>query len=127
MPTIFFLDGGQNTNPNSNKLLKFSSEKRIIISPPAEPTFQRSGGQLDIVDVALISNLPIHHLVLHELDYDHIPVIYTLNEQTKANNQILKLINASINWESFRKTLMKNSITKNDTETWETSIRVLNI
>jgi hypothetical protein len=88
--------GGQKINPNCNKLLKFTYEKRIIISPPTEPTFQRSGRQPDILDVALISNLPIdlHHLVLNELDSNPVPVIFTLNEQTKSNNPIPKLIYA---------------------------------
>lgn len=110
MPTILLGDltwGCQKTNPNGNKLLKFTSEQRIIISPPAEPTFLRSGRLPDILDIALISNLPIdlHHVVLNELDFDHVPVISTLNEQIKAKNPIPKLINASINWEAFRKNL----------------------
>jgi endonuclease/exonuclease/phosphatase family metal-dependent hydrolase len=115
MPTILLGDlnskhqtwGCQKTNPNGNKLHKFTSEQRIIISPPAEPTFQRSGRLTDILDIALISNLPIdlHHVVLNELDSDHVPVISTLNEQIKAKNPIPKLINAPINWEAFRKNL----------------------
>ena len=115
MPTILLGDlnskhqtwGCQKTNPNGSKLHKFASEQRIIISPPAEPTFHRSGRLPDILDIALISNLPInlHHVVLNELDSDHVPVISTLNEQIKDKNPIPKLINAPINWEAFRKNL----------------------
>lgn len=62
------------------------------------------------MDIALISNLPIdlHHLVLDELDSDHVPVISTLYEQTKSNHKIQKLINAPIIWEAFRENLDKN-------------------
>lgn len=102
--------GCQKTNPNGIRLLKISSEQRIIISPPSQPTFQRPGRQPDILDIVLISNLPIdlHHLVLDELDSDHVPVISTLYEQTKSSHKIQKLINAPIIWEAFRENLDKN-------------------
>ena len=62
------------TNQNGNKLLKITSEQRIIISPPPSPTFQLPGRQPDILDIALNYNLPInvHHQVLNELDSDHV-------------------------------------------------------
>ncbi|KAE9522699.1 hypothetical protein AGLY_016921, partial [Aphis glycines] len=63
------------TNPNGIKLLQITSELRIIISPLSKPTFQRSGRVPDILDIALISNLPttLHHQVINELDSDHVP------------------------------------------------------
>jgi endonuclease/exonuclease/phosphatase family metal-dependent hydrolase len=61
IPTILLGDlnskhqtwGCQKTNQNGNKLLNFTSEKRIIISPPAEPTFQHSGRQPDLLMLPL--------------------------------------------------------------------------
>jgi hypothetical protein len=98
------------TNQNGNKLLKVTSEQRIIISPPASPTFQRPGRQPDILDIALIYNFPInlHHQVLNELDLDHVPVISSMNNQIKINHPIPKLINAPVKWEAFRENLDKN-------------------
>lgn len=93
------------TNQNGNKLLKIISEQRIIISPPPSPTFQRPIRQPDILDIALIYNLPInlHHQVLNELDSDHVPVILTMNNQIKINHPIPKLINAPIKWKPSEK------------------------
>ena len=98
------------TNQNGNKLLKITSEQRIIISPPPSPTFQLPGRQPDILDIALNYNLPInvHHQVLNELDSDHVPVISTMNNQIKINHPIPKLINTPIKWEAFREILDKN-------------------
>lgn len=102
------------TNQNGNKLLKITSEQRIIISPPPSPTFQRPGRQPDILDIALIYNLPIdlHHQVLNELDSDHVPIISTMNNQIKINHPIPKLINAPIIWETFRENLDKTLINR---------------
>ncbi|KAL4125739.1 hypothetical protein QTP88_009979 [Uroleucon formosanum] len=67
------------TNPNGNKLFKFTSELRIIISPPSKPTFHRTGRQPDILDIALVSNLTtqLYHQFANELDSDHVSVITT--------------------------------------------------
>jgi len=99
--------GCQKTKPNGNKLLNFTCEQGIIISPPTEPTFQRSGKLPDILYIVLISNLPIdlHHQILNKLNSDHVPVISTLNEQIIVKNPITKQINAPINWDAFRKNL----------------------
>ncbi|KAL4107900.1 hypothetical protein QTP88_018173 [Uroleucon formosanum] len=98
------------TNPNGIKLLQISSELRILISPPSKPTFQRSGRVPDILDIALISNLPttLHHQVINELDSDHVPVITTLNEPLIMNQCTPKLITAPINWQTFREKLNTN-------------------
>lgn len=95
------------TNPNGNKLLKFTSELGILISPPEEPTFQRAGRQPDILDIALILNISadIHHQAINELDSDHLPVITTLCQQAKVNVSNPKLINRPINWDTFRENL----------------------
>lgn len=100
------------TNQNGNKLLKISSEHSIIISPPPSPTFQRPGRQPDILDIALIYNLPIdlHHQILNELDSDHVPIISTMYNQIKINHPTPKLINAPIIWETFRENLDKTLI-----------------
>jgi len=98
------------TNPNGIKLLQITSELRILISPPPKPTFQRSGRIPDILDIALISNLPstLHHQVINELDSDHVPVITTLNEPLIMNQCIPKLITAPINWQTFKDKLNTN-------------------
>lgn len=100
------------TNPNGNKLFQFTSELRIIISPPSKPTFHRTGRQPDILDIALVSNLTtqLYHQVANELDSDHVPVITTLYEQMELIPQTLKLINRPINWDIFRENLNKNLI-----------------
>jgi hypothetical protein len=97
-------------NQNGNKLLKITSEQRIIISPPPSPTFQRPGRQPDILDIALISNLQInlHHQILNELDSNYVSVISNMNNQIKINHLIPKLVNAPIIWEAFRENLDKN-------------------
>ena len=100
------------TNPNGNKLFQFTSELRIIISPPSKPTFHRTGRQPDILDIALVSNLTtqLYHQVANELDSDHVPVITTLYEQMELIPQTPKLINRPINWDIFRENLNKNLI-----------------
>ena len=98
------------TNLNGIKLLQITTKLRILISPPSKPTFQRSGRVPDILDIALISNLPttFHHQVINELDSDHVPVITTLNEPLIMNQSIPKLITAPINWKTFRDKLNTN-------------------
>ncbi|KAL4098842.1 hypothetical protein QTP88_023362 [Uroleucon formosanum] len=98
------------TNPNGIKRLQISSELRILISPSSKPTFQRSGRVPDILDIALISNLPttLHHQVINELDSDHVPVITTLNEPLIMNQCTPKLITVPINWQTFREKLNTN-------------------
>ncbi|KAL4132743.1 hypothetical protein QTP88_009847 [Uroleucon formosanum] len=92
-PTILLEDlnskneiwGCLKTNPNGNKLFPFTSELRIIISPPSKPTFHRTGRQPDILDIALVSNLKaqLYHQVANELGSDHVPVITTLENLNK--------------------------------------------
>jgi hypothetical protein len=91
-------------------LLKYTSELGILISPPKEPNFQRAGRQLNILYIALISNISTdkHHQAINELDSDHLPVITTLYEQAKINVSNPKLINRLINWDTFRENLDKN-------------------
>ena len=88
------------TNPNGIKLLQeITSELGILISPPAKPTFQRPERISDILDIALISNLPstFHHQVINEFDSDHVLVITTFNRPLIMNQRIPKLITAPNN------------------------------
>ncbi|KAL4091461.1 hypothetical protein QTP88_026151 [Uroleucon formosanum] len=87
------IGGCLKSNPNGNKLFQFTSELRIIISPPSKPTFHRTGRQPDILDIALVSNLKaqLYHQVANELDSYHVPVITTLYEQMELIPQTPKL------------------------------------
>lgn len=101
--------GCKKTNPNGQKLYEYTSDLNIMVFPPPCPTFYRTGVTPDILDIALISNLPtnLYHKVLNDLDSDHVPVLTTLRIQAETNPPVPKLINRSIKWEIFKENIDK--------------------
>lgn len=68
------------TNGRGNTLFRFAAERNIQVIGPTEPTHYGVHGRPDVLDIAILNNIPYRAEIetVHDLDSDHNPVLLHL-------------------------------------------------
>lgn len=68
-------------NPAGAKLQSYAARNDLIVDGPTEPTHVHTNGIPDILDIVIAKNTPWHieQRVYNDLDFDHNPVVITLD------------------------------------------------
>jgi hypothetical protein len=107
-------------NTNGTTLNDYITENNITIYYPDTPTHYPPNGNtpstIDIIINKQILNIS-QPQSLPELDSDHNPVTFTLNENNKQNHYKRIISYKNTNWDEFRKTLDKNVKINNNINT----------
>lgn len=101
--------GCRASNTRGRSLKDYADRNNVTIMAPDEPThYHPSSGTSDILDIAVIKNVPMELdlLVSDDLDSDHNPVIMSLGE---LNADVPATELTSIQWGKFANLLKENS------------------
>ncbi|RZB41430.1 Exo endo phos 2 domain containing protein, partial [Asbolus verrucosus] len=102
-------------NTNGHILQTYTQTNDLIIHSPPTPThFPPNGSTPTTIDLVLTHNVRsiTPPKTLHELNSDHLPVIFQINKQIKENHQIKITSYSQTNWIHFRQDI-DNKITIN--------------